>query len=65
MKDKDREKVSAIESILIELMVRSENGPAWSSAVQAERIFEVVKSKKARKKLKKPWEHMAIELPGD
>ena len=52
MKDKDREKVSAIESILIELMVRSENGPAWSSAVQAERIFEVVKSKRRERNSK-------------
>jgi hypothetical protein len=65
MKKKTLKKILAIESILTELIVRSHDGPAWSSRVQAERIFEVVKSKKARKKLKKPWEHMAIELPGD
>lgn len=56
MKKKDLKKILAIESILTELMLRE----GWSSRVQAERIYEVVNSKAARKKIKKPWEHFAI-----
>jgi len=37
----------------------------WSPTSEAERIYEAVTNKKAREKLKKPWEHMAITLPGD
>jgi len=65
MKKKTLKKILAIESILTELIVRSHDGPAWSSRVQAERIYEAVTNKKAREKLKKLWEHMAITLPGD
>lgn len=54
---KDLEKVLAIESILIELQMRD----GWSSRVQAERIYEAMHSKKARKKVKKPWEHFSIK----
>jgi hypothetical protein len=63
MKKKTLAKVLAIEAILVELMMRSHDGPAWSSRVQAERIYKEVKSKKARKNLKKPWEHFAMNIP--
>jgi hypothetical protein len=65
MKKKDLRKILAIESILVELMMRSHDGPAWSSRVQAERIYEVVTSKEARKKIPPPWSHMAIKVPGE
>ena len=59
MKKKDLKKILAIESILTELMLSH----GWSGRMQAERIYEVVTNKAARKKIKKPWEHMAVGLP--
>lgn len=61
MTKKVRDRVLAIESILIELMLRDSNDPAtypWSSRVQAERIYGLAHDVPTET-VKKPWEHFA------
>ena len=70
MKKKNLDKILKIESILIELALdceRKDTDPekkGWSSRLEAERIFDVIKGK-SKEKIKKPWEHMAVKLPGE
>ena len=56
MKAKEKQsRLLKMESVLIELMQRE----GWSSAVQAERLFEIAHGK-STETIKKPWEHFSI-----
>lgn len=62
-------RIIAIESILIELMMRSQrlkdgdpDVEPWSSRVQADRIYEIANGT-STEKVKKPWEHFAVGEP--
>jgi hypothetical protein len=61
MTKKELERTLAIESVLIELMMRSDAEP-WSSRVQADRIYAIAHGK-STEKVKKPWEHFAVGKP--
>jgi hypothetical protein len=65
MTKKKLRRILAIESVLIELTTRKEDDPAWSSRVQAERLYKMARGK-TKERVKKPWEHFAIgEVPNE
>jgi hypothetical protein len=69
LKKEELSRIIAIESVLIELMMRSQrlkdgdpDVEPWSSRVQADRIYEIAHGT-STEKIKKPWEHFAVGEP--
>jgi len=69
LKKEELSRIIAIESVLIELMMRNQrlkdgdpDVEPWSSRVQADRIYEIANGT-STEKIKKPWEHFAVGEP--
>jgi hypothetical protein len=69
LKKEELSRIIAIESVLIELMLRDrrlkDGDPdvlEWSSRVQADRIYEIANGT-STEKVKKPWAHFAVGEP--